>query len=154
MNFVFFTKVDIWLFTYFVSFKQDLIMSYEIISESHTHRIVALSDTEVGKIPPINPLVFINVATGKEDPKLNFKMDIDLEINELHIKGFLHGDIEHPMRANPDFLFNNIMMTNNGLRLVDTGFSVIRKDEPDKFINLLRGELLEIMDFKEYFLGY
>ncbi|MEI6140284.1 MAG: hypothetical protein WCP85_13535 [Mariniphaga sp.] len=186
-------------------------MSHEIISESHYHRIVALSDSEVGKIPPINPLVFVNVATGKESSMLNFKMDINLEIkkliyanaindlmvrfirkdkfdestdmlvmerlypldfqnmekrerisiferfetqiNELHIKGFLHGDIEHPMRANPDFLFNNIIMTDNGLRLIDTGFSVLRKDEPDKFLNLLRGELLEIKDFKEYFLG-
>ena len=185
-------------------------MSYEIISESHNHRIVALSDTEVGKIPPINPLVFVNVATGKEEPMLNFKMDIDLEIKrlifanaindlmvrfirkdrfdestdmlvmerlypidfqsldkqeripvfekfkaqiyELHRKGFLHGDIEHPIRGNPEFLFNNIILTSNGLRLVDTGFSVIRKDEPDRFITLLRGELLEIMDFKEYFL--
>jgi hypothetical protein len=186
-------------------------MSYEIISESHTHRIVALSDSEVGKIPPINPLVFVNVATGKESSMLNFKMDINLEIkkliyanaindlmvrfirkdkfdestdmlvmerlypsdfqsldkqeripffekfmtqmDELHRNGFLHGDIEHPIRGNPEFLFNNIILTSNGLRLVDTGFSVIRKDEPDKFINLLRGELLEIMDFKEYFLG-
>lgn len=58
-------------------------MSHEIISESHYHRIVALSDTEVGKIPPINPLVFVDVATGKESSMLNFKMDIDLEIKRL-----------------------------------------------------------------------
>ncbi len=188
-------------------------MSYEIISESHYHRIVALSDTEVGKIPPINPLVFVDVATGKESSMLNFKMDIDFEIrrleyanainslmvrfirkdkfdestdmlvmerlcpmdfqsldkheripvfekfitqmDELHRHGFLHGDIEHPIRGTPEFMFNNIILTNNGLRLVDTGFSLIRKEEPDmaRFIRLMRGEMLEIMNFKEYFIG-
>jgi tRNA A-37 threonylcarbamoyl transferase component Bud32 len=188
-------------------------MQYEIISESHSHRIIALSDTEVGKIPPINRIVFVNVATGEEEPMLSFKMDIDLEIkrlvyanaindlmvrfirkdkfennidmlvmerlypieyksiskikrisvfekfekqiSELHFHGFLHGDIEHPMRAEPEILFNNIILTTDGLRLIDTGFSLIKEEEQnkDKYVHLLRREMLEILDFKEFFLS-
>jgi tRNA A-37 threonylcarbamoyl transferase component Bud32 len=91
---------------------------------------------------------------NKQERILAFER-FETQLNELHINGFLHGDIEHPIRGTPKFLFNNIILTNSGLRLVDTGFSLIRKDEPDKarFIRLLRGEMLEIMDFKEYFLG-
>jgi len=188
-------------------------MQYELISESHSHRIIALSDTEVGKIPPITTFVFINVATGKECSELNFKMDIDLEIKrlvfanaindlmvrfirkdkfedntdmlvmerlypikyhsiskkerilvfekfeeqifELHINGFLHGDIQHPMRAEAEILFDNIILTKDGLRLIDTGFSLIKKEEPnkDKYRNLMRQEILEFLNFKEFFLS-
>ncbi len=188
-------------------------MQNEIISESYLSRIIALSDTEAGKIPQIKRFAFVNVATGKEDPMFNFEMDIDKEISrlvyanainnlmvrfirkdifenttemlvmerlypityqsiskderisvfeifdsqitELHINGFIHGDIEHPMRAVPEILFNNIILTDKGLRLVDTGFSLIRKEEinQDKYISLLRREILEILNFKEYFLS-
>jgi len=187
-------------------------MQYEMISETHSHRIIALSETEIGKLPPLHRLVFVNVATGKETPELNHKMDIDLEIkrleyansindlmvrfirkdkfendtdmmvmerlypirfhsirkkkrisvfekfeaqlSELHSNGFIHGDIQHPVRGEPEFLFNNIILTNNGLRLIDTGFSIIKKDEPnkEKYYHLMFQELREISNFKEYFL--
>jgi len=187
-------------------------MEYEIISETHSHRIVAISDTEVGKLPPINRIIWVNTKTGKEEPALSFKMDIDLEIKrlvyansindlmvrfirkekfddnndmlvmerlypikyhsisreerisvfekfetqitELHTNGFLHGDIQHPMRGEPEVLFDNIILTDSGLRLIDTGFSVIRKDEPnkEKYYHLMFQELREISNFKEYFI--
>ena len=58
-------------------------MQNEIISESYLSRIIALSDTEAGKIPQIKRFAFVNVATGKEDPMFNFEMDIDKEISRL-----------------------------------------------------------------------
>lgn len=183
-----------------------------IISESNNHMIIAISETEAGKIQPKKKYVWVNSDTGEEAKFLNFYIDFDAEIKklmyansindlmvkfirkdkfendkdmlvmerlypidfktlskndrisfydkfdkqitELHVMGFIHGDIMHPVRAEPDFLFNNIITTENGLRLVDTGFSIIEQDEPDKerYRSLLRQELYEVIDFKNCYL--
>lgn len=186
-------------------------MNYNLISESHTHRIYALSDTEICKVKSENPLIAINVATGKEAKNFLPQFDIDKEIEcleyanaindlmvrfirkdkfdeqtdmivmerlyaieyksiskteriaaykkfekqllELHINGFIHGDIEHPINGDPLFLFNNIILTNKGLRLIDTGFSIIKSKERNKikYEKLRRQELVELSDFQNYF---
>lgn len=73
------------------------------------------------------------------------------KISELHKNGFLHGDIQHPVIREPEDQFDNIILTKNGLRLVDTGFSVIRAEEEDKFYELYAREKIEIQNFKNYF---
>jgi len=187
-------------------------MEYEILSESHTHKIIALSETEIGKVDGAKNFIWINQATGQPEPLLNFVLDVDNEIKrmkfansingllvkfirkdkfnnqedmivmerlypiphdsfslqertiffekfnneilELHRNRFLHGDIRHPIRAEPEMLFNNIILTQTGLRLVDTGFSFIRETEDDdnNFRSLSYTERQEVLSFKSYFL--
>jgi len=186
-------------------------MKHNFISETDKNRVVALSDTEVGKMKPTIRRIMINVITNEEVPWLIQEFDADsemekliyanninnllvrfirrekfedgsemlvmerlypieykkvsknerikffdkfyAEIKELHRNGFLHGDIMHPVGRDPLFLFDNIILTESGLRLIDTGFSLIKKNEPDiiKYIRAEIQENQEISIFGSYF---
>jgi len=190
-------------------------MNYEIISESIRHRIIAISDTEVGKIIFEPKLKFVNMITGEEISPSPFDIKIDMndeikklvyansinnllvqfirkdksdqgldmmvmerlypihyksisneerivffeifldQITELHKNGFLHGDIQQPVRGTPEQVFSNIVLTKNGLRLVDTGFSIIKSEEEDykKYISIKMQDIHEIDNFRRYFLA-
>jgi len=188
---------------------------YEILSKSDTSKIIALSDTEIGKIPVKSSLVFMDMITNTPIPDWTPKMDMESEIkklvyansindllvrfirkdvfenetdmmvlerlypmqhhsiskeerllvyekfekqmNELHSKGFLHGDIQRPIRRAPlEIIFGNIVLTKNGLRLIDTGFSRIITEEPkdlNEYAKIHSQELRELRNFKDYFLN-
>lgn len=188
-------------------------MKYNFISETDTHRVVALSDTEVGKMKPTHKRVVINVETNEEIPGFIPEFDADAEmekliyanninnllvrfirkekfhdgsemlvlerlypieynaiskndrikffdkfysdLKELHRNGFLHGDIMHPIGRDPLMLFDNIILTESGLRLIDTGFSMIEEKEPDivKYLKVERQEIYEINTFGRYFIS-
>lgn len=73
------------------------------------------------------------------------------EINQLHKAGFVHRDIRRPsdIGGQP---FDNILLTNNGLRLIDVGISALRTQVGDKLFNkYLEIELKELVEFKNYF---
>jgi serine/threonine protein kinase len=188
-------------------------MNYQILSENNNHRLVAISDTEVGKLRAVPTYQWVNAVTGEEVSFFNMQMDVDAEIeklvyansindlmvrfirkdkfddeydmvvmerlypihyhsislekrkeyfekfyhqiSELHDKGFLHGDIQQPINDIAEVVFSNIVLTETGLRLIDTGFSMILKSEPNlrKYFERYYHELLEIKNFEEYFLS-
>ena len=53
--------------------------------------------------------------------------DFETKMKELHDKYFVHGDFCRPTnyytRNNYEWMFKNILQTEQGLRLIDTGFS-------------------------------
>lgn len=75
------------------------------------------------------------------------------EMKELHNAGFVHRDIRRPSEISGQ-AFDNILLTNNGIRLIDVGISALRIQVGtglfDKYIEIENSELQE---FKTYFLS-
>jgi len=77
----------------------------------------------------------------------------ETELSELHKAGFVHRDIRRPSDM-PGLKFDNIFLTQNGLRLIDVGISALKTQVGerlfDKFVNQ---EVKELEEFKNYFLS-
>lgn len=75
------------------------------------------------------------------------------EVQELHKAGFVHRDIKRPSNLS-GLAFDNILLTNEGLRLIDVGISAIEAQVGSvlfgKYIEIEQKELAE---FREYFLN-
>ena len=75
------------------------------------------------------------------------------EMRELHKKGFVHRDSLRPSNITGE-KFDNIFLTNSGLRLIDVGISAIHAQVGDKlFEKYVKQEQKELKFFREYFLG-
>lgn len=75
------------------------------------------------------------------------------EINALHKAGFVHRDIKRPSNIG-GLAFDNILLTNQGLRLIDVGISALKSQVGENIFNkYLEVENHEILEFKEYFLN-
>ncbi len=74
-------------------------------------------------------------------------------LKELHQKGFVHRDLHRPSSDPLGEKYDNILLTTEGLRLIDVGISAI-KNEIDEavFYNYVKAELKELAKFKQYFL--
>lgn len=73
------------------------------------------------------------------------------EICQLHKNGFVHRDIKRPSNL-IGLAFDNILLTETGLRLIDVGISAIKSQVSEKiFDKYVEFELNEINEFKEYF---
>jgi hypothetical protein len=154
--------------------------------------VVALSDTEVGKLFPDGALAareaekleFANGVNGlmskllrvdTYDPtggvvlvlerlrSLDFRsaeverrsayLDVFVdELEELHTAGFIHGHV----RREPGFTsepWDNIILTNTGLRLIDAGRAILREAVTEgEFDQALRQEREALEAFREYLL--
>jgi serine/threonine protein kinase len=183
-------------------------MEKQILSKSRFHEVIALSETEIGKIVFSDQFSLVDVNTGVNLFPDAFKKDIDREIQllkyanhindlmvkyirteeveskkmmvmervyglplnhfdsikrksffkefeekllELHDHGFAHGDIEHP-RIYTEERFDNIILTIQGFRLIDTGFSVLESDSPTKFFHTFKQDRRELRSFEKFFL--
>ncbi len=75
------------------------------------------------------------------------------EIQQLHQAGFVHRDLQRPSGIG-GLTFDNILLTDNGLRLIDVGISALRTQVGtiifDKYCET---ERREIAAFKEFFLN-
>lgn len=75
------------------------------------------------------------------------------ELQQLHKAGFVHRDIKRPSNLS-GLAFDNILLTNEGLRLIDVGISALRTQVGDTLFNkYLEVERKEMKEFKEYFLN-
>ena len=75
------------------------------------------------------------------------------ELKELHAKGFVHRDLKRPSNLTGE-RYDNIFLTNTGLRLIDVGISALQHQVGDKLFNkYVEVELQEFAEFKHYFLG-
>lgn len=75
------------------------------------------------------------------------------ELSQLHRAGFVHRDLNRPSNL-PGEKFDNILLTNTGVRLIDVGVSALRKNVGDKLFEKfveLEGKELEV--FKTFFLS-
>lgn len=95
------------------------------------------------------PMDFRAYETGKRE--LWFDVFED-ELDELHKSGFVHRDIKRPAEL-PGMPYDNVLLTENGLRLIDVGISAIKESVGEKlFKKYIEEELKELIEFKEYFL--
>lgn len=78
---------------------------------------------------------------------------IEDELKKLHEAGFVHRDIKRPSNLT-GLAFDNILLTNTGLRLIDVGISALRSKVGEKlFEKYLETEAKELAEFREYFLN-
>jgi len=75
------------------------------------------------------------------------------ELHQLHKSGFVHRDLKRLSNIG-GLPFDNILLTNRGLRLIDVGISALQKQVGDiifeKYVEI---ELQEMAAFREYFLN-
>lgn len=75
------------------------------------------------------------------------------ELNELHKAGFVHRYLKRPSNIG-GLAFDNILLTDKGIRLIDAGISAMKTQVGDKiFEKYIEIEKAEIQEFKEYFLN-
>jgi serine/threonine protein kinase len=73
------------------------------------------------------------------------------ELKELHSRGFAHWDVKRPAHvATGERLWDNIVLTPQGLRLIDTGNSVLQDDFD--FKEACAEDIQNAMEFREVFL--
>lgn len=75
------------------------------------------------------------------------------ELNQLHRAGFVHRDIRRPSEIGGE-AFDNVLLIENGLRLIDVGVSALQSQVGDKlFEKYIEIETKEMEEFKSYFLS-
>ena len=165
-----------------------------LLSSGTNNKVIALSETEVGKLfsgdtrsdigseaakmkfaNTINNLVvkFIrldyNEALSAEMLVMERIFPIDYrayeiekrelwidvfedEMAQLHTAGFVHRDIRRPSGIGGED-FDNVLLTGNGLRLIDVGISALKEQVSEKIFNkYIENEKKEMAIFKKYFL--
>jgi serine/threonine protein kinase len=75
------------------------------------------------------------------------------ELQELHKAGFVHRDLRRPSDM-PGLSFDNIFLTQTGIRLIDVGISALRTQVGDKlFLRFVEQEEKELEEFRVFFLS-
>lgn len=75
------------------------------------------------------------------------------ELQQLHSAGFVNRDIKRPSNLS-GLAFDNILLTNEGLRLIDVGISALKTQVGGNlFSKYLEIERTEMQEFKDYFLN-
>ncbi len=164
------------------------------LSSGANNTVIALSDTEVGKLfvgdtrseiggeaqkmqaaNAINDLV---VKFNRLD--VNETLDLDMlvmerlypmdfrafeqerrqlwldvfesDLRQLHAAGFVHRDLRRPSNL-PGYRYDNIFLTQRGLRLIDVGISALESQVGERlFGRFVAVELQELKDFSDEFL--
>lgn len=74
------------------------------------------------------------------------------ELHALHAAGFVHRDLLRPSNI-PGDRYDNILLSPQGLRLIDVGISVLRRQVGDKFFaTYVQREREELELFRQFFL--
>ena len=75
------------------------------------------------------------------------------ELRGLHEAGFVHRDLRRPSDM-PGMRFDNIFLTEQGIRLIDVGISALRDKVGDRlFTRFVDRELEEFKLFRQFWLG-
>ena len=96
------------------------------------------------------PLDFRSLEISKRELLLDVFED---ELRQLHQSGFVHRDIRRPSDQSGE-RYDNVFLTDRGLRLIDAGISALRTQVGDKlFGKYIEVEEREMLAFREYFLS-
>jgi serine/threonine protein kinase len=98
----------------------------------------------------IYPLDFRAYEVEKRELWLDVFED---DLQKLHRAGFVHRDLKRPSNIG-GLAFDNILLTQTGLRLIDVGISALQKQVGNTiFEKYVEIEKKEIAEFREYFLN-
>ena len=164
------------------------------LSSGANNTVIALSDTEVGKIftgdtrsdigSEAEKMKFANAVNGLivrfirlddfgdegemlvmerlypldfrafEYEKRELLLDVfEDELEKLHKAGFVHRDLRRPSDM-PGLTFDNIFLTQQGIRLIDVGISALKSQVGDRlFDRFVTQEKQEFELFREFFLS-
>ena len=107
-------------------------------------------NTEVLVMERLYPIDFR--AYEFEKRELLFEVFED-EIKELHTRGFVHRDLKRPSEMK-GFAFDNIFLTDKGIRLIDVGISALKNQVGEKlFQKYMEQEAEELKLFRDFFLN-
>ena len=96
------------------------------------------------------PLDFRSLEVGKRELLIDVFED---ELRQLHKAGFVHRDVRRPSDQSGE-RYDNVFLTDQGLRLIDAGISALRTQVGDKlFGKYIDVEEREMLAFREYFLS-
>ena len=96
------------------------------------------------------PLDFRSLEISKRELLLDVFED---ELHQLHQAGFVHRDVRRPSDQSGE-RYDNIFLTDRGLRLIDAGISALRTQVGDKlFRKYMEVEEREMLTFQDYFLS-
>lgn len=74
------------------------------------------------------------------------------ELHQLHKAGFVHRDLQRPSNM-PGMIYDNIFLTEKGIRLIDVGISALKSQVGEKlFDRFVKLELEEFEKFRKFFL--
>jgi serine/threonine protein kinase len=108
------------------------------------------NDTEVLVMERLYPMDYRSLEFEKR--QLLFEV-FESELMELHNKGFVHRDLRRPSDM-PGFAFDNIFLTDSGLRLIDVGISALKSQVGDRlFSKFVEQEMVEIKAFETFFVN-
>ena len=164
------------------------------LSAGANNTVIALSDTEVGKLftgdtrsdigSEAQKMQFANTVNGLVVRFIRldlFSMDSEMlvmerlypldfrayeyerrelllevfedELRQLHRAGFVHRDLRRPSDM-PGMTFDNIFLTQQGIRLIDVGISALQSQVGERlFARFVEQELQELEVFRQYFLS-
>lgn len=75
------------------------------------------------------------------------------ELRALHAAGFVHRDLRRPSNM-PGYRYDNVFLTQTGLRLIDVGISALRRQVSERlFDRFVKTELEELETFRDEFLN-
>jgi RIO-like serine/threonine protein kinase len=93
------------------------------------------------------PLQYRAIAVTQREAFFNKFLS---ELKKLHSNGFAHWDVKRPAHVAKERLWDNIVLTPQGLRLIDTGNSVLQDNYA--FEKACEEDIKNAMEFKEVFL--
>jgi serine/threonine protein kinase len=112
--------------------------------------ISEVNDAEMLVMERLFPMDFRAFEYEKRELMLDVFQD---ELEELHKHGFVHRDLQRPSNM-PGMAYDNIFLTDKGLRLIDTGISAMKHQVGERlFERYVQQELEELERFKPYFLN-
>ncbi len=107
-------------------------------------------DTELLVMERLFPMDFRAYEFEKRELLLDVFED---ELHGLHRGGFVHRDLRIPSDM-PGERFDNIFLTNRGLRLIDVGVSALKHQVGERlFSRFVEQELKELEVFRAFFLS-
>lgn len=108
------------------------------------------ADTEMLVMERLYPMDF----RAYEHEKRTLWLDVlEHDLRQLHQAGFAHRDLRRPSDM-PGLAFDNIFLTEQGLRLIDVGIAALRTQVGERlFERFVQQELQELEQFKQFFLS-
>lgn len=111
---------------------------------------VFANDSEVLVMERLYPLDFRAYEYERRELLLDVLED---ELRQLHKAGFVHRDLRRPSDM-PGMTFDNIFLTEKGIRLIDVGISALKNQVGERlFERFVQQELQELELFRNYFLN-